>query len=131
MPKTPQAHGVFEALGDATRRRMLELLAQGETTVGGLVAGLGDTATISQPAVSQHLKVLREAGLVNVRPEGTRRHYALDTAGLDVAHAWLSSVTDPLGAFAQPLDALETEIRRGRRERHRGRRPEGHRLMTS
>jgi DNA-binding transcriptional ArsR family regulator len=72
---------------------------------------------ISQPAVSQHLKVLREAGLVSVRAEGTRRVYALDPAGLDAARAWLARLADPLGPFLQPLDALATELARGRRAR--------------
>jgi DNA-binding transcriptional ArsR family regulator len=72
---------------------------------------------ISQPAVSQHLKVLLDAGLVSVRASGTRRLYALDRAGLDAAQAWLAGLTDPLGAFGQPLDALATEVARGRKTR--------------
>ncbi len=72
---------------------------------------------ISQPAVSQHLKVLREARLVSVRAMGTRRVYALDRAGLGAAQAWLARVADPLGPFTQPLDALATELARGRRAR--------------
>jgi DNA-binding transcriptional ArsR family regulator len=110
---------VFDALGDATRRRVLEVLAAGESSVGDLVATLGRASPLSQPAVSQHLKVLREAGLVTVRAEGTRRVYALDPAGLDVAHAWLTHLADPLAALAQPLDALATEVARGRRTQKR------------
>ena len=108
---------VFEALGDPTRRHILELLASGEQPAGKVVAALQARAPISQPAVSQHLKVLREAELVAVRAEGTRRLYAIDEAGLDAAKAWLTRVTDPLAPFAQPLDALETEVARGRRAR--------------
>jgi hypothetical protein len=61
--------------------------------------------------------VLRDASLVMVRAEGTRRFYALDEAGLDAAQAWLTRLADPLGAFTQPLDALATEVARGRRSR--------------
>ncbi|MGH8825397.1 MAG: ArsR/SmtB family transcription factor [Jiangellaceae bacterium] len=107
----------FEALGESTRRQILELLAAGEQPAGMVVASLQARAPISQPAVSQHLKVLREAGLVTVRAEGTRRFYAIDDAGLDAARAWLVRLTDPLGPFAQPLDALATEVARGRRAR--------------
>lgn len=73
--------------------------------------------TISQPAVSQHLKVLREARLVTSRAEGTHRYYTIDQAGLDAALAWLAQLADPIGSYAQPLDALATELARGRRER--------------
>ena len=110
-------HGVFEALGDPVRRLILELLAAGEQPTGSLVAALRSRTPISQPAVSQHLKVLREAGLVSVRAMGTRRIYALDQAGLDAAQGWLARLADPLGPFTQPLDALATELARGRRAR--------------
>jgi DNA-binding transcriptional ArsR family regulator len=108
---------VLEALGDPTRRQILELLASGEQPAGTVVTALRARAPISQPAVSQHLKVLREARLVTVRAEGTRRLYAIDDAGLDAARAWLARLADPLAPFAQPLDALETEVARGRRAR--------------
>lgn len=108
--------GVFEALGDPARRRLLELLATGEQPVGALVTALQTRVRITQPAVSQHLKVLREAGLVRVRAEGTRRLYAVDDAGTAAARAWLARFED---TFAQPLDALATELVRGRRERRR------------
>lgn len=109
--------GAFEALGDPVRRLILELLASGEQPTGSLAQTLGSLTPISQPAVSQHLKVLREAGLVTVRAEGTRRLYALDRAGIDAAQAWLARLTDPLAPFTQPLDALATELARGRRAR--------------
>ena len=108
--------GVFEALGDPVRRRLLELLATGEQPAGALVAALQARVRITQPAVSQHLKVLREAGLVRVRAEGTRRLYAVDDTGTAAARAWLARFED---TFAQPLDALATELARGRRERRR------------
>ena len=110
-------HGVFEALGDPVRRLILELLAAGEQPTGSLVAALQSRSPISQPAVSQHLRVLREASLVSARAEGTRRIYALDQAGIDAAHAWLARLGDPLEPFTQPLDALATEVARGQRAR--------------
>ena len=108
---------VFEALGDPTRRRILVLLAAGERTVGDVVSALQEQSPISQPGVSQHLKVLRDAGLVGARAEGTRRVYAVDPDGLATAQAWLARLADPLAAFAQPLDALATEVARGKRTR--------------
>ncbi|WP_149359449.1 ArsR/SmtB family transcription factor [Lolliginicoccus suaedae] len=108
--------GVFEALGDPVRRIILATLADGERSVGGLVAKVRGHAPISQPAVSQHLKVLREARLVSSRAEGNRRVYALDPAGIAVARDWLAALADPLAPFAQPLDALATEVARGKRE---------------
>lgn len=107
--------GVFEALGEPVRRFILELLVTGEQPAGTIVETLQAQAPMSQPAVSQHLKVLREAGLVSVRAEGTRRFYALNSAGIDAAQAWLARLADPIGPFAQPMDALATEIARGRR----------------
>src|SRR6201986_476716 len=114
-------HGVFEALGEPVRRLILELLAAGEQPVGPLVTALRSRMPISQPAVSQHLKVLREANLVSVRAMGTRRIYALDQAGLDAAQSWLPRLADPLGPSPKPLDALATELARGRRARRAAR----------
>lgn len=112
--------GVFEALGDPVRRRILEFLAPGEQPTGSVVEALQSRMPISQPAVSQHLRVLREAGLVSVRAMGTRRIYAVDRTGLDAARTWLALLADPLAPFAQPLDALATELARGRRARRGG-----------
>jgi DNA-binding transcriptional ArsR family regulator len=100
----------FDALGDPMRRRIMELLGEGERPAGAVAEILGDRFGISQPAVSQHLKVLREAGLVTVRAEGNKRIYGVDADGLAAARAWLER-------FAGPLDALETELARGKRER--------------
>jgi DNA-binding transcriptional ArsR family regulator len=107
---------VFDALGDPVRRRILELLGDGERPAGAIAHALHAQFGISQPAASQHLGVLRGAGLVTVRAEGTRRIYGVDTAGLAVVREWLGRFAD---AFAQPFDALETELARGRRARHR------------
>lgn len=109
--------GLFEALGDPVRRRILHLVAPGEQSAGAIVAGVREHAPISQPAVSQHLKVLREAGLVRMRTEGNRRFYALEAAGVAAARQWLADLLDPIAPFAQPLDALATEVARGRRGR--------------
>jgi DNA-binding transcriptional ArsR family regulator len=113
----PSPAKIFEALGDPVRRYILELVATGEQPAGAIVAAVQRHTPISQPGVSQHLKVLRDAGLVSVRAEGTRRLYALDHAGLDAARSWLTRLADPLQRFAQPLDALATEIARGKRAR--------------
>jgi DNA-binding transcriptional ArsR family regulator len=107
---------IFEALADPTRRQILETLAAGEQPAGTVVSAMQARAPISQPAVSQHLKVLRDARLVTVRAEGTRRLYAIDPAGVDAAQAWLARLTD---RFSQPLDALETEVARGKRQAKR------------
>jgi DNA-binding transcriptional ArsR family regulator len=109
-----RADAVLDALGDPTRRRILALLAGAEQPVGALTEALG---TVSQPAVSQHLRVLREAGLVAVRAEGTRRLHRLDPGGVAAAQGWLAALVDPLAGMARPLDALATEVARGRRAR--------------
>jgi DNA-binding transcriptional ArsR family regulator len=106
----------FDVLGDPVRRRVLELLAEGEKTSGGLCAVIQKEFGISQPAVSQHLKVLRDAGFATVRPEGTRRLYAVDSAPLREVDVWL----DRFRRYWTPhLDALTTELARGRRQRRR------------
>ncbi|MBA9001871.1 ArsR/SmtB family transcription factor [Thermomonospora cellulosilytica] len=106
----------FDVLGDPVRRRILELLAEGEMTSGAVCAVIREEFGISQPAVSQHLKVLRDGGFATVRPEGARRLYAVNTDPLRDVDAWL----DRFRRFWEPkLDALETELARGRRERRR------------
>jgi DNA-binding transcriptional ArsR family regulator len=107
--------GPFEALADPVRRHLLVLLSGGEQPAGSLVGAVRRRTPISQPAVSQHLRVLREAGLVTVRAEGARRVYALDPSGVRRAQGWLAALTDPGAAYANPLDALATEVARGRR----------------
>ena len=104
----------LDILGDPVRRRILELLVSGEQTSGAVVDVVNREFGISQPAVSQHLKVLREAGFTTVRADGQRRLYAIDSRPLEEAAEWL----DQFRAFWQrKLDALETEIARGKRER--------------
>jgi DNA-binding transcriptional ArsR family regulator len=102
----------FDVLGDPVRRRLLELLADGERSSGALTETIRSEFGISQPAVSQHLRVLRETGFASVRPEGTRRLYAVAHEPLRDVDAWL----DRFRAFWTPhLDALATEIARGKR----------------
>ena len=104
----------FDVLGDPVRRRILELLAAGEQSSGAITEVIRAEFGISQPGVSQHLRVLREAGFATVRPDGARRLYAVDAAPLRDVDAWL----DRFRAFWTPhLDALDTEIARGRRQR--------------
>ncbi len=108
---------LFDALGEPKRRQILELLASGEQSAGTIVDGMQLRGPISQPAVSQHLKVLRQAGLVVMRAEGTRRVYAVDEAGIEAAQTWLTSITNPAQPFDHQLDALATEVARGKRQR--------------
>lgn len=104
----------FDVLGDPVRRRILELLADGERTAGEVTAAIQAEFGISQPAVSQHLRVLREHGFARVRPEGTRRLYAVEAEPLREVDAWL----DGFRRFWEPrLDALATEVARGKRAR--------------
>ncbi|MFG2027557.1 ArsR/SmtB family transcription factor [Streptomyces sp. NPDC048825] len=104
----------FDVLGDPVRRRILELLADGEMSSGEVSEVIRREFGISQPGVSQHLKVLRENGFATVRPEGTRRLYAVDSEPLRDIDAWL----DRFRRFwTPPLEALATELARGKRER--------------
>jgi DNA-binding transcriptional ArsR family regulator len=104
----------FEVLGDPVRRRILELLAEGERAAGAVAATVGAEFGISQPAVSQHLRVLRESGFATVRAEGTRRLYAVDPGPLAAVEDWAASLRR---SWEQRLDALGTEIARGARQR--------------
>ncbi len=106
----------FDVLGDPVRRRILELLADGELTAGAIGATIQDEFDISQPAVSQHLKVLRDNGFTSVRPDGQRRLYAVDGQALRDVDDWLAGFR----RFWTPhLDALGTEVARGKRQRRR------------
>jgi DNA-binding transcriptional ArsR family regulator len=92
---------VLDALGDPTRRQILELLRGGEHAVGDLASAL----PVSRPAVSQHLRVLKGAGLVTSRPAGTRHLYSIDGAGLAALRAYLERFWDH--ALASFKDAAE------------------------
>jgi DNA-binding transcriptional ArsR family regulator len=93
----------FLALADPTRRRIIELLGSGERAAGTL----GQNFEISPPAVSQHLKALREAGLVQVRIDGQRRLYSLNPEGFVELEAWFERMR---GFWSGRLDALEREL---------------------
>ena len=96
---------IFEAVAEPNRRRVLERLRQGERSAGEL----GEALNISQPGVSKHLRILREAGLVNVREEGRRRLYRLRPEPLAELDAWLA----PYRQFWEGrLDALEQHLDR-------------------
>ena len=104
----------FDVLGDPVRRRILELLSEGEHSSGEVVAVISAEFGISQAGVSQHLKVLRDAGFARVRPEGTRRVYRLDAAPLRDIDDWLERFR---AFWPHKLDALATEIARGKKAR--------------
>lgn len=106
----------LDVLGDPVRRRILELLAQGERASGQIVEVVGREFGITQAAVSQHLKVLRDNGFASVRPEGTRRVYAVEVAPLQEIDLWLERFRSH---WEPKLDALATEVARGKRQRRR------------
>ena len=100
------ASHAFVALSDPTRRAVFERLAGGPRPVGEIARGL----PVSRPAVSQHLKLLKEAGLVTDRSEGTRRIYQIDPAGLGAMRAWLDQFWESaLAAFAAEVERAEKE----------------------
>jgi DNA-binding transcriptional ArsR family regulator len=103
---------VLNALSDESRRTMLEMLRQGPATVGELAESL----PIARPGVSRHLRVLREAGLVDVRQEAQWRIYTLRPEPLADVDAWLEHYR---ALWTQRLDALHTEVARGKRTKRR------------
>lgn len=105
---------VLRALADESRLTLLEALADGPATAGELAALL----PIARPGVSRHLRVLREAGLVEARQEAQRRIYQLRAAPFVEIDEWLERYR---ALWEHRLDALHTEIARGRRQRRRGR----------
>jgi DNA-binding transcriptional ArsR family regulator len=104
----------FDVLGDPVRRRILELLAEREHSSGEVVEVIAAEFGISQAGVSQHLKVLRDSGFAQVRPEGTRRVYVLDPAPLRDVNDWLERFRV---FWPHKLEALATEIARGKKAR--------------
>jgi len=96
------------ALADPTRRRVFEKLGSGPKAVGAIARGL----PVSRPAVSQHLRVLKQAGLVADRPEGTRRVYYIDPQGLGALRKWLDQFWDTaLQAYAEEITRSERKRR--------------------
>lgn len=102
----------LDVLGDPVRRRILELLADGSQPAGVVVQAVQAEFGISQPAVSQHLRVLRDNGFASARADGRRRLYAIEPAALQEVEVWLEQFRKFWG---QHLDALATELARGRR----------------
>jgi DNA-binding transcriptional ArsR family regulator len=112
---------VFEALADPVRRAILRQLTAGPARVVDVAAA----HPVSRPAISRHLRVLREAGLVHGQDHGRERHYRLETAGLAPVHGLLGDLGAPVAGRRRPpvaehdIDALATEVRRTVRERRR------------
>jgi DNA-binding transcriptional ArsR family regulator len=102
----------FDVLGDRVRRRILELLADGESTAGAVTQAIQDEFGITQPAVSRHLRVLRESGFTEVRADGARRLYAVRAEPFREVDVWLQRYRR---FWESSIDALETELARGRR----------------
>ena len=107
----------FDVLADPVRRRVLEILGQGDHASGEIVEIVSREFGIGQSAVSQHLKVLRENGFANVTVSGARRIYALEVVSLSEVDQWLSQFRQYWG---RRFEALATEVARGKRKR-RGR----------
>jgi DNA-binding transcriptional ArsR family regulator len=107
----------FDVLGDPVRRRILDLLAAGESSAGEVVEVVGREFGITQPAVSRQLRVLRESGFATVRADGTRRLYSIDPGGLDDADRQLERYRS---TWTAGLAVLHTEVARGRRARRAG-----------
>ena len=104
----------LDVLGDPVRRHITELLIDGERAAGDIADVIRAEHGISQPAVSQHLRVLRENGLVRVRAVGTRRLYAVDRDGMRAVDEWVDRFRQ---FWTPPLEALATEVARGKRQR--------------
>ncbi|WP_299085284.1 metalloregulator ArsR/SmtB family transcription factor [uncultured Ruegeria sp.] len=102
----------FDVLSDPVRRRTLELIAQKEHASGEIVNVIESEFGISQSAVSQHLRILRDAGFAHVRRDGARRCYSIDPAGFEDVQAWLDQLRRYWGS---KMEALATEIERGKR----------------
>jgi DNA-binding transcriptional ArsR family regulator len=104
----------FDVLGDPVRRRILELLAEKQRASGEVVEVIQAEFGISQAAVSQHLKVLRESGFATVEVAGARRIYTLDAAPMRQVDDWLGHFR---GFWTHRLEALATEVSRGKKAR--------------
>lgn len=107
----PNVERALDALGDSTRRQVFRRLRNGTRSVREIAEGMD----VSRPAVSQHLKILKAAGLIFVRSEGTRRMYAVDSRGIEALRGWLDGFWDEaLAAFKK---AAETAIKKERKSR--------------
>lgn len=101
----------FDVLGDPIRRRILELLTDGERSAGEITSVVQHEFGISQPAVSQHLRVLRESGLTSVRPAGARRLYAVDPVPLKEVDEWLEPFRRSWEESYERLDEVLEKLR--------------------
>ncbi|MEW2476387.1 MULTISPECIES: metalloregulator ArsR/SmtB family transcription factor [Micromonospora] len=117
---------VAGAIADPVRRRILELLRERRLTAGRIA----EHFEISRPAVSRHLRVLRESGLVRDTLVGRERRYELDATRFDELNRWLSQFAQP-ERWERRFDALETEVHRTRRERRTGRSPNSREERTA
>lgn len=108
---------VFDILGDPVRRRILELLAGGTQSSGAIVAVIAAEFGISQPAVSQHLRILRESGFATAEADGRRRLYAVAPERFDEVNAWVQRFRR---IWEPSLEALATEVARGNKARRDG-----------
>jgi DNA-binding transcriptional ArsR family regulator len=115
MTSAQSSDAVFEALADPTRRAILAQLAQGEATVTEIAAPFA----MSQPAISQHLKVLQKAGLIARRAEGTKRPCRLNPEGLTPIDQWLDALRRGLARNYERLDAVLAEMTRDQKRRRR------------
>jgi DNA-binding transcriptional ArsR family regulator len=106
----------FDVLGDPVRRRILELLADGELSAGQVAETVMSEFGISQPAVSQHLRVLRESGFTRVRPEGARRLYAVDPRPLKEVDRWLEPFRRNWEESFSKLDQLLEKMKKNAKE---------------
>ncbi|HKQ76067.1 MAG TPA: metalloregulator ArsR/SmtB family transcription factor [Blastocatellia bacterium] len=104
----------FDILGDPVRRRIMELLARGECSAGSITEVIQKEFGITQAGVSQHLRTLRESGFVQVRAEGPRRIYSVDSKPLQEVDDWIAQFR---GFWKQHLNALTDEIARGKAKR--------------
>lgn len=104
----------FDILGDPVRRRILELLADGTQASGAIVEVIAAEFSISQPAVSQHLRILRDSGFATSRAEGRRRLYAVAPERFDEVDAWMQRFRR---MWEPKFEALATEVARGKKAR--------------
>ncbi len=102
----------FQILGDPVKRKILEMLAKSELSAGEVVNDIQNEFGITQAAVSQHLKILRESGFAHVRGEGAKRIYVLDASPMREVDNWINPFRS---MFEQRLHALHTEIKRGKK----------------
>jgi DNA-binding transcriptional ArsR family regulator len=105
----------FDVLGDPIRRSILDDLAEGERTAGEITDSIREEFGVTQPAVSHHLRVLRESGFTTVRRDGTRRLYSVRSDAFHEADEWLERFRRN---WTGPLEALSTEVARGKKERN-------------